>query len=88
MKSAQRNFHRPLPDDLYARLRAEAERSGRPATLLARRALELWLRQRRKAARHSAICAYAAECAGTPADLDPALEAASVEYLLDEEANR
>ena len=78
----QRNFIR-LPDDLYVRLKAEAERLKQSATALARQAIELWLRQRQKAARHKAISAYAAQCAGTNADFDPNLEAAAVETWLD-----
>jgi hypothetical protein len=37
---------------------------------------------RRKAARKQAVAAYAAEMAGTEFDLDPQLEAASLELLL------
>jgi len=77
-----RNFHLPLPDEVYRDLRAEAERSSRPATALARQAIELWLRHRRKVARHQAIAAFAAEHAGTPLDLDTELEAASIEHLI------
>jgi hypothetical protein len=81
----KRNFHLPLPEDLYAGLRAEAERSRRPATALARQAIETWLRQRRRVARHQAIAAFAAEYAGSPLDLDPELEAASIEHLIETE---
>jgi len=83
-----RNFHIPLPEETYSDLRAEAARTRRPATTLARQAIELWLRQRRKAARHEAIAAFAAECAGTPFDLDLDLEAASIEHLMDSDEAR
>jgi hypothetical protein len=76
------NFHLPMPVELYRQLRDEADRSGKPATLLARQAIEAWLEQRRKMARHQAIASFAAACAGTPADLDSDLEAISVEHLL------
>lgn len=80
MKQAPlRNFHLPLPGDLYRTLRDEAAAAKRPATTLARQAIESWLRERRKAAVREAIVAYAAESAGSSADLDPALEAASLE---------
>jgi hypothetical protein len=69
-----RNFHVPLPDDLYKQLQAEAKRSQHPTTALARDAIMWWLQQRRKAALHEAICAYAAQYAGTAADVDQALE--------------
>jgi hypothetical protein len=83
--STLRNFHVPLPDDVYKQPHAEAERSQQPATALARAAIAWWLQQRRKATLHEAICAYAAQYAGTAADVDQALEAASVEHLLAEE---
>ncbi len=76
------NFHLPLPDDLYAKLRDEAERSRRPATALAREALERWLQERKKAEVAEAIAAYAAEHAGSSADLDEELETAAIEHLL------
>ena len=79
--AARRNLHVPLQEDLYRRLREESKRSMRPATELAREALEAWLRERRKAAIHAEIAAYAAECAGSLADLDPVLEAAGLESL-------
>jgi hypothetical protein len=78
----------PLPDDVYRDLRDEAARSNRPATALARQAIELWLRHRRRLARHEAIATFAAENAGSPLDLDTGLEAASVEYLLSGNENR
>jgi hypothetical protein len=37
-KSTLRNFHVPLSEDLYSRLREEAGRSKQPATALARHA--------------------------------------------------
>ncbi len=42
-----------------------------------RAAIQAWLRQRRKAVRGQAIAVFAAECAGTPLDLDAELEAAA-----------
>ncbi len=89
MKAALRNFHVPLPEHLYDRLREEAEQSREPATEIARQAIEDYLEKRRKKALHSAIKKYAKRHAGTMADLDEGLEAASSEYLLgDEEENR
>lgn len=74
-----RNFHLPLPDDTYEHLRDAAERSKVPATALAREAIDFWLRQQRRKARHDAVAAYAAETAGTSLDLDADLEAAGIE---------
>jgi hypothetical protein len=50
-----------------------------PATVVARYAIETWLREQRRAALHEAIALYAAKMAGTAADLDPALEVAALE---------
>lgn len=78
-----RNFHLPLPDQTYAQLRAEAERAQVPATTLAREAINAWLRHQLRKARHDAISAYAKEMTGAHLDLDPALESAGIEQLLD-----
>ena len=76
-----KNFHLPLPDDTYEHLRAAAVRSKVPATTLAREAIDLWLRQHRRKARHDAVATYAAEAASTVLDLDVDLEAAGIEHL-------
>jgi len=77
-----KNFHLPLPDHTYAGLRAESERTGVPATTLARDAVDWWLRRQYRKARYEAIAAYAAEIAGTHLDLDADLESAGIEHLL------
>jgi len=84
-KARVRNFHLPLPEALYRRLRSQAAAARQPATVVARHAIEAWLGQRRRAAIHEAIAAYAVKAAGTLDDLDPALEAASLEHLAVEE---
>ncbi len=76
-----KNLHVPLPDDLNEELRTEAERSGRPATEIARDAIRQFLRQCQRQALHEEIAAYARSVAGTPADLDPALEDSALEIL-------
>jgi hypothetical protein len=63
----------------------EAERARVPTTTLAREAIDQWLRLQRKRARHSAIAAYSAEVAGTKFDLDPELETAGIDHLIDVE---
>jgi len=85
MRRAERNFHVPLPDELYKRLREEAERSEQPATVLVRDAIEAWLRDKEKAALHDAIADYAARHGGTGVDIDEELEEASVQHLVAEE---
>ncbi len=77
------NFHLPLPEQTYAHLRAEAEREQVSATALARQAIDSWLRQRMRQARHDEIAAYAALMAGTSLDLDTELESAGVEHLIE-----
>ena len=77
-----RNFHLPLPEQTYTGLRAEAERTGVPATTLAREAVDWWLRQQARKTRHDAIAVFAAEMAGTHLDLDADLESAGIEHLV------
>lgn len=76
-----RNLHVPLDAELHERLRAEADRTGRPATRIAREAIEHYLAEMRRAAVHEAIASYAVTVAGGKGDLDPELEAAAVEHL-------
>jgi hypothetical protein len=66
-----------LPDDTYEHLKAAAVRSKVPAAALAREAIDSWLRQQLRKARHDAIASYAADVAGTVLDLD----AAGIEHL-------
>jgi hypothetical protein len=83
-----KNFHLPLPDQVYDQLKTEAQRSRMPATSMARHAIQTWLVARKKAARRQAIAAYAAEMAGTEFDLDPQLEAASLDFLFESERRK
>ncbi|MEW6490583.1 MAG: hypothetical protein AB1578_22060 [Thermodesulfobacteriota bacterium] len=85
--TATANFHLPLPNELRDMLREEVERSGRPATVIAREALTQWLEERRRSRLREEIAAYASACAGTPADLDEELERAGLELLTDEDAH-
>ena len=73
------NFHLPLPPDLHEELREEAERSGQPATALARDALRIVLAHRRRQRLHAQIAEFAAEHAGSALDLDEDLERAAIE---------
>jgi predicted transcriptional regulator len=72
-----KNLHVPLSEDVYALLRAEAERTQIPATALAGEAISAWLKEQAWKAEEEAIVAYVAEMAGTEFDLDPALESAT-----------
>lgn len=86
MKTASaHNFHVPLPAGVYSRLRTEAQRQHKPATQLVKQAVEYWLEEQEKLALHEEIARYAADIAGTCADLDEQLEAAGVEQLINGE---
>lgn len=84
-RPSTRNFHLPLPEPLYRRLRKEAERSGTPATRLVRNALEGYLRERERKAVHDAIVEYAVSMAGSGVDLDEDLQETSLEFLAQED---
>jgi hypothetical protein len=71
---------------VYDDLKSEAQRSRMPATSMARLAIQSWLAARKKTARKQAIAAYAAEMAGTEFDLDRALEAATIDLLIESES--
>jgi hypothetical protein len=73
----------PFPEQTWSGLRAEAERAQLPATALAREAIDGWLREQAKKARHDQIAALAAEISGTDLDLNPNLEAGGIKQLVE-----
>ncbi len=75
------NFHLPLTPEMHDQLREEAERSGQPATTVAREALRAALVQRKRQRLYSEIASFAAEHGGTDLDLDESLERAGIEAL-------
>ncbi|HEV8266921.1 MAG TPA: hypothetical protein VGR00_01760 [Thermoanaerobaculia bacterium] len=81
MNSALKNFHLPLPYETYERLKEEAAKESRSATVVAREAIEGWLDERRRLTVREEIAEYAAQEAGSRFDLDPFLEKAAVEHL-------
>lgn len=85
MLTPRHNMHVPLPTDIHTRLKAEAKRSKQPTTAVVRHAIEAWLVEREREALRDAIADYARATAGTPADLDPELENAAADHLLDVE---
>lgn len=86
MKSkATHNFHLPLPRETYRRLRELSKRRSMPATKMARDAINQWLEQQEKEERDRQIETYAQAVAGTDADIDETLEAASIEHLMETE---
>ena len=84
MKAAtkSKNFHVPLPEDVYLSLKRVAEVSKTPATQLARDAISRWLKEEEKNALSMQISEYAKRNAGSADDLDSDLEKASIEHLL------
>jgi hypothetical protein len=82
VRARRKNFHVPLDEDIYLRLKEEAERSGKPATELARDAIEATLTERRRAQLGESIASYAVGVAGTSNDLDRGLEQAALEHLV------
>ncbi len=76
-----KNFHLPLPEHTYEQLRAKSTRVQIPATVLAREAIDAWLREQGRQARRDAVAAYAEKMAGTGLDLDRDLEAAAIQHL-------
>ncbi len=79
--SRLKNLHVPLSPGLHEKLRREATRTGKPATELAREAIEAALLERQRTALGESIAVYAAAVAGTQDDLDPALERSAIEHL-------
>ncbi|MHB8988116.1 MAG: hypothetical protein ACYC6S_04965 [Desulfobulbia bacterium] len=88
VSSATSNFHLPLPTTLHARLRAAAKQQHRPATQLAKQAIEYWLEKQEKMILHEEISRYATQAAGSGDDLDEQLQAAGLEHLNSEESDR
>ena len=76
-----KNFHVPLPEPLYNRLKEEAVKCSIPATKLARQAIKFWLKEREKNNLHSAIKNYASQYGGSEFDLDEDLENTSIDYM-------
>ncbi len=80
MKNAK-NLHVPLGLELHEELLDAAARLGKPATALARKAIEAYLMQLRREHTDQAVKMWAEEFAGTSLDFDPELEAAGVDCL-------
>jgi hypothetical protein len=81
MASATRNFHLPLPEELYDELRSAAREADQPATRFAQELMRAGLDDWRRARRRQQIAEYARHVAGSSEDLDPELERAGIEAL-------
>ncbi len=86
-KTKMRNFHLPLPEPLYNKLREEAVKCSVPTTKLVRQAILFWLKERERNALHDAISNYASQYAGTEFDLDEDLENTSTDYILSQDGD-
>ena len=82
------NFHLPLPNPLYEKLREEAKRTKQPATTIARKAIEDWLKLKKKEQLYDELVMYAENYGGTEYDLDENLEKITIEHLLSEESHK
>jgi predicted DNA-binding protein len=82
--TALKNCHIPLPNNLYSRLKKEAKQSKQPVTKLVRYAVESWLEQQQSLMIEEELTKYVNSCAGSKHDLDPDLEAASIDHLINE----
>jgi hypothetical protein len=82
MASATKNFHLPLPEELYEELRSSAREVGKPATRFAQDMIRAGLDDWRRALRRREIAAYARQVAGSSEDLDPELERAAIRTLV------
>jgi hypothetical protein len=84
MRSSTRNFRLPLPEALHDELRCAARDADQPVTRFAQELLRAGLDPWRRTRRRQQIAAYARQVAGTAEDLDPELERAGIESLIDE----
>ena len=76
-----KNFHVPLPLDMYDLLTSSAKEKKVPATKLVRNLIEVWLKQRRRKKNQDEFKNFARKYAGTKFDLDEDLEQVSLEFL-------
>lgn len=83
MSETPKNFHLPLPENLYDSLKEMSRQLNMSITKIAKQTLEKSVRQWEKEIRHQQIVQFAEQFGGTEYDLDPALENASIESLTD-----
>jgi|CXWL01.1.fsa_nt_gi hypothetical protein len=76
-----KNFHLPLPVELYQAFGLSAREEGIPATKLAKKILVEWLENRQRKKVYDEMTAFAKKFGGTGIDLDPDLEEAALESL-------
>ncbi len=79
--SSVHNLHVPIPAEMHAKLRQEAEQSGLPATAIARVAISDWLERAEILRIETDIANFASQFADTELDLDLGFEQAGIEFL-------
>lgn len=75
------NIHMPLSNDLHRRLRNQAVYADKTATTMAREAMAIGLKLLERQREDAELDEWIAENAGGPLDLDPTVEAASLDAL-------
>ncbi|MEY4531984.1 MAG: hypothetical protein RLZZ156_2707 [Deinococcota bacterium] len=83
----KQNFHVPLSPEVYERLKLEAQYLQRPATEVARVAIEGQLRLLERARVDAALQAFIDDAAGSELDFDPGVASAGAEVVRREPAD-
>jgi len=78
-----KNFHVPLPIELYELLKENAKDQSMPATKVVRRLIEHWIELRKRKKIQEEFSSFARKYAGSEYDLDEDLERMSLEVLDD-----
>jgi predicted DNA-binding protein len=78
---ATKKLHVPLTAELHGSLQQISSAVGKPATVVAREAIEEHLKRLKKSVIDESIQRWALEVSGTDLDLDPELEEAAVDFL-------
>jgi predicted DNA-binding protein len=85
--STKQNFHVPLSPEVYERLKLEAQHLQRPATEVARVAIENQLYFMERSRIELELQAFIDEVAGSEADFDTTIAMAGAEVILREPAD-
>ena len=83
----KQNFHVPLPIDVYERLKLEAQHLQRPATEVARVAIEKQLHLIERSRIELELQTFIDDAAGSESDFDAAIALAGAEVILSEAAD-
>jgi predicted DNA-binding protein len=84
VSSNKQNFHVPLSPEVYERLKLEAQHLQRPATEVARVAIEKQLHLIERSRIELELQAFIDDAAGSEADFDTVIASAGAEVILAE----